>query len=431
MIIKGNSRAGARGLAAHLTNGEKNTSVTIADVRGTLAEDLLGAFQEMEDIASGSRCIKPLYHAQINPDPNESMTPDKWARSVAALEANLGLSPQHPRVIVMHQKHGREHAHVVWGRIDPETMRAWHDGKNYEKNERTSRQLEREFGHERVKGVFTREQFEIRPERTPERWEMQQGDRLHIDPRSIRETIREIKEHCDNGQSFAAALKDAGYSLAAGDRRSFVILDPAGGVHSLSRTLGIRATELKAYLADIDRDALPTVAAAREQLAKEAPTLTQPVIDRQREAYFESVAERKAERIAEQPAAAVVREIKHDVPQTVARAADKGAAVAVKGLEAAVGAVEGLVNGIESFLFGSTRGPAPARQAEPEPESAQKRFTRETHRQTPEEALQNADFMAKKDTYTLGVRPELVEAMRRKMEQARKREREDERERDR
>lgn len=432
MIIKGSARAGARGLAAHLSNGEKNSRVTVAEVRGTLAEDLLGAFQEIADIASGTRCKKPLYHAQINPDPTETMSPEKWARSIAVLEKNLGLSANHPRAVVFHEKHGREHAHVVWGRIDPETMKAWHDGRNYEKHELTSRQLEREFGHERVKGVFTRKEFEIRPARTPERWEMQQGDRLKADPRALRETIRTIKEHCDNGQSFAAALKGEGYILAAGDRRSFVILDPAGGVHSLSRTLDMRMPALKRYLADIDHAALPSVAAAREQLVREAPAITQPVIDRQREAYFASLAERQAERAAEQPAMQVVRAVQHEVPQTVARAADKGAGVAVKGMEAAAGAVEGLFSAIDNFLFGSTKGPQPA-PAEPAPVvgAEAKRFKREADLMRPEEALASADFQAKQATYTLGVRPELVEAMRRKMEAARKREREDERDRER
>ena len=35
----------------------------------------------------------------------------------------LGLSGQ-PRAVVFHVKHGREHCHVVWSRIDTEKMKA-------------------------------------------------------------------------------------------------------------------------------------------------------------------------------------------------------------------------------------------------------------------------------------------------------------------
>ena len=274
MIIKGKSRAGSLSLATHLLNEKDNEWVKVGEIRGALGEnDVYAAFQDMEDIASGTQCKKAFYHAKISPDPKEEMTPERWARSIEALEENLGLSPNHPRVVVFHEKYGREHVHVVWGRIDPETMRAWHDGLNYEKHEATSRQLEHEFNHERVRGAFNRAQDELRPERPPTEWEMQQGDRLKFDARDVRAEVRALQRQADNGQAFAAALDEAGYRLALGDRRGLVILDPAGGVHSLSRTLEGSPAEKRALLDSVPRDELQPVKLLQlaEREARAAP----------------------------------------------------------------------------------------------------------------------------------------------------------------
>ena len=64
---------------------------------------------------------------------------------------------------------------------------------------------------------------------------------------------------------------DAGYILARGDRRDFCIVDPAGDEHSLGKRLvGARAADVRAYMAEVDRGSLPSVAEARE-LARARP----------------------------------------------------------------------------------------------------------------------------------------------------------------
>ena len=79
MNIKGKSRAGGRELAKHLENAEKNETVKVLGVYGTVSHDLRGAFQEME--ATGFRysaCEKPLYDVKISPDPKEpALTPEQ------------------------------------------------------------------------------------------------------------------------------------------------------------------------------------------------------------------------------------------------------------------------------------------------------------------------------------------------------------------
>jgi Relaxase/Mobilisation nuclease domain len=45
------------------------------------------------------------------------------ATAAERAESALGLKDQ-PRAIIIHEKNGRRHAHVVWSRIDPEQMKA-------------------------------------------------------------------------------------------------------------------------------------------------------------------------------------------------------------------------------------------------------------------------------------------------------------------
>ena len=267
MIINGQSRYGAKSLATHLMNRAKNERIELLDVRGCLSTDLRGALVEMEESAETTRCLKPLYHANIDPARNVTMTPEQWDRSIDTLEEKLGLR-DHARAVVRHQKHGREHIHVVWNRIDLETMRAVRDSHNYRKHEEVSRQLEREFGHDRVQGAHIERAGQDRPERTMPKWQMQQGERLALDPRQVKVQIMELWQGSDSGRSFVAALNDHGFALAKGDRRDFVVVDQAGGVHSLGRCTGAKAAEVRQRMAEVDREALPTIAQAIEKARK-------------------------------------------------------------------------------------------------------------------------------------------------------------------
>jgi hypothetical protein len=268
VIVRGRSRGGAGNLARHLLRTDTNERVEILQTFGTGAQDLSGALKEMAALADGSRCKNPLYHASLAPAPGERLTPEQWEIAADRLGEEFGMSGN-ARAIVLHTKKGEQHAHVVYCRIDPESMTAAHDGHNYAKNEAVARDLERRFGLERVQGVFAeRERDSPRPERTPELWEMQQGRHTEIDPRDFRREARDLHSASDNGRAFAAALAERNVTLCRGDRRDFVLLDEAGGVHSLSRTLGLKAAEVRAFMADIERDGLPTVAQARAEIER-------------------------------------------------------------------------------------------------------------------------------------------------------------------
>jgi hypothetical protein len=264
VIISGGSRCNWRFFSKHLMKAEENERVHVAEVRGLTSDTVLEALREMDAVASGTRCKNFFYHANINPRYGESLTPEQWEQAADTLERNLGLTG-HARFVVEHEKDGRVHQHIVWCRIDPDTMTAVSDSFTARDHERTSRELEQAFGLEPVESVLTRDREKERPERRAKNWETFRGHDSGIDPGEVKEEVTALWNAADSGSAFAAALADHGYILCKGDRRDFCIVDPAGNEHSLARRIeGARAAAIRARMSDIDRDELPTVAEGRE-----------------------------------------------------------------------------------------------------------------------------------------------------------------------
>ena len=196
------------------------------------------------------------------------LTPEQRTEAIDALEEKLGLTG-HARVVVMHDKHDRQHIHVVWSRIDLDKMRSVSDSHNYRKHEEVSRDLERRFGHERVQGAHAERDGVERPDRTPSRAELRQEERTGIKGKDVKAEVTEIFRSSDNAGAFEAALADRGYMLAKGDRRDFVIVDRAGGIHSLARRIdGMKAAELRAFMGTLDPQTVLTIEQAKEAIAE-------------------------------------------------------------------------------------------------------------------------------------------------------------------
>ena len=103
MIIKGRSRSRPAELASHLSRVDTNERMEIIEVRGTVADDLLGSLREMAAIAAGTACKRPLYHASLSTRAHEKLTLEQWLCSVDELERRLGFVGQ-PRILVQHSK---------------------------------------------------------------------------------------------------------------------------------------------------------------------------------------------------------------------------------------------------------------------------------------------------------------------------------------
>lgn len=422
MIAKGNTHADCGKLAAYLVTGKDGEKAELHELRGFASDDIRKAFRTVAFLAEGTNCDKPLFHVQVRNPEGEALTREQWRQVAERIERINGLRDQ-PRAIAFHTdtKTGHEHMHVAWSRIDDEAMRARPLPFFKLRLKEVCRELEIELGLTQVRNE--RERPEIR---AAQRGEQAQAKRLGNDDRAIRGAIRDAWERADNGKAFVAALQEHGLLLCAGDRRDYVVMDERGGTHALGkRLLGVSAADTRKVLADLERDAMPSVLDGRatmhtRAMVREAET---PAI----------VTEAKAAAIEIthpplQPLVPTTRE----TAQVMQTAVTKTAPLAAKGLEHAADAVSGLVTGLGEFLFGGIGHSQPAPQeAAAVPlmgrkrvrsgrTAAQERERYLTNMASPAEMLHEGHIMATVKAQTMPVRPEIVDAMRRKMEQARR-----------
>lgn len=263
MIAKGTPHNNGAKLAAYLTTGKENEKATLWELRGFASEDIREAFRSVHVMAEAlPQLEQPFFHVQVRNPGGETLTREQWLQVANRIEAKLRLSGQ-PRAIAFHENTdtGHEHMHLAWSRIDQENLTARRLPFYKLRLKEVCRELEIELG-------LTRVTDERRgPVMAPLRYEHEQARRLGIDIHEIRASIRACWDQSDNGRSFGAALAEKGLILARGERRGFIVVDPAGGMHALGkRILGHSAEAVRARLSDIDRERLPTVEQARDQL---------------------------------------------------------------------------------------------------------------------------------------------------------------------
>jgi hypothetical protein len=187
---------------------------------------------------------------------------------------------------------------------------------------------------------------------------MRAAARSGIDPVAMKAELTDLWKSSDNGQAFAAALDERGYVLARGDRRDFCVVDSAGTAHSLARRLdGVKAAEVRAFMGDVDRDKLPSVAEARtEQRAYEFTA---------EQTHAAEFAGSFKEPAAEVPPPVPDRAIIPDRAEgfeaeaaDIAPAAEKGALMV---FDAVAGVADKLVDVVASLFDGGTPPPKPPR----------------------------------------------------------------------
>ena len=225
MVIKGKCRGNGSQLASYLLS-DKNDKAEILEITGTTApNDLNRSLVEMALSAISTKSQAGLYHAQINPDPKEpGLTKEAWLKSVDILAKELGLEGQR-RAIVLHEKDGRTHAHVVFERYQEGKGKRgqgilWDDEKNFSKHENASREIERELGHAR----------------TPQKSDVKQTqNKRNLD---VKKTLTDLwNKHTDPAQ-FTAEAQKLGFTVAQGeDRRPYKVIDPDGKSLDLTRQL--------------------------------------------------------------------------------------------------------------------------------------------------------------------------------------------------
>lgn len=266
MILKGNQRGNGGDLAIHLMNGYDNQRVEVAQVRGTVATDLMGAFAEFEAVAAGTRMMQPLYSLSINP--SAPLTRADYDEAIRTIEDRLGLTGQ-PRAVVFHVKDGREHCHVVWSRTDLTAMRAIPMAHDRRKLMDLSCELAEKFGLDLPPGLKAwAEKRKLAQDKLDATLaERAQQKETGITPEQRRAEITQAYEGADSAPAFRQALEQKGYLLARGDRRGLVVVDRFGNVHSLTLYLkGHKAKDVNARLAVLGPADLLGVDQAKEQM---------------------------------------------------------------------------------------------------------------------------------------------------------------------
>lgn len=267
MILKGSQRGGARALADHLLNDrydekdedgrQGNDHVSVEELRGFASFSLRGAMAEVHAIAKGTRCTQPVFSLSLNPPKDAAASVDDLRDAADRAEKALGLEGQ-PRALVIHEKEGRRHAHVVWSRIDPDELKAINLPFYKTRLKELSKQLYLDHGWvlpegHRENGWKSPLNFSLA--------EFQQAKRLDLDPREVKQQFLDAWQASDSLAAFRAALEERGYYLAQGDRRGFVAIDINGAVLSISRWTDAKAKEISGKLGSPDQ--LPDVETTR------------------------------------------------------------------------------------------------------------------------------------------------------------------------
>lgn len=261
MILKGSKRGGAVDLGKHLLKPE-NEHVEIHEIRGFVADDVVGAFKEAQAISRGTRCGKFLFSLSLSPPEAENVPIKAFEGAIDTIEAKLGLTGQ-PRVVVFHEKEGRRHAHCVWSRINADTMTAIDMPHFKLKLQDVARKLYLEHRWKMPDGLLD---SALRNPLNFDRKEWFQARRTRQDPRIIKAFFQQSWAASDSGKAFGQALEEKGYFLARGDRRAVVAVDVHGEVYAVARWANVKSKDVVNRMGGA-LTTLPSVDDARERIA--------------------------------------------------------------------------------------------------------------------------------------------------------------------
>jgi hypothetical protein len=254
MWIEGRRRGGASDLSKHLQK-EENESVAIREIEGfaftdCTAANLEAALKQMEATGYGKGDKRNLFHVILAPPYGVTLTPEERDFMIAYYIAHMGFQGLQ-YAVVEHWKKGKQHFHIAFNIIHPET------GKTHElkftklKEWRISRGLEEIFGHAPPTPSG----------KAPKTWQMQRGKRSGIDPRKMRKEITAIFHANKTTKEFIKALDKAGFTLTIGQRNRLVLVDKHGDTHGLMRMIeGKQLADLRRKFQGIEKQQYPSYA---------------------------------------------------------------------------------------------------------------------------------------------------------------------------
>lgn len=165
MVGKVSSGASFSGLAKYLTGGEERVAWT--EPRWMIGTDPQEVAREMEAAASlaGSRMEKPVYHISVSFGEADNPTREQMREAAERVLGELGLG-EHQALLVAHQDKEHPHLHIMVNRVHPDTGKAADVAFDYRQVEGVLREMEKEWGMQRVPGHHARDDGDPAPDRT-------------------------------------------------------------------------------------------------------------------------------------------------------------------------------------------------------------------------------------------------------------------------
>lgn len=278
MIPFASQRANGQDLAVHLMNEQDNDLVELIDLRGTVSNDVSGAFAEWDfQRKAYTNCDKFLYSLSINGDPKQApLTHGQYMEYLDDVERTFGLENQ-GRAIVRHIKNGREHYHAVYSRIDAENKRAIPISFDKVKLMRLTRDFAQRHDIELPKGYSNTEDRAQSSQLSL--YDKVQEQATGISKQERSDFVTDCWRRRDSPTSFVAELEEGGYILASG-RRPYVLVDRFGHINSLARLINdpaVRIKHVKAFLAEeYPKGSLPDAEDIKKRLNEgDVPTRTE------------------------------------------------------------------------------------------------------------------------------------------------------------
>lgn len=303
MIIVASQRGGATAHGKHILNTQENDHVSIYEVRGYMAGDVMGALKEDQAIARGTKCKQHLYAASFNPPDCETVNTDTFIQTIDGYEKHMKLIGQ-PRIIVFHEKEGRRHAHVSWSRIDRETMTAKQMSHYKTRSKDYARSVFLEHDWRMPEGLARNGRGN--PQNyTLEEW--QQAKRAGHNAKELKANIQDAWAMSDSKASFEQALKERGFYLARGDKAIHMAVTYDGHAISIARQIKKTKKEVVAKLGDPND--LRTIDQTKEQIAKDITSVIKRHMDTHERKATATAQKLANERLAMKNAQTKAREV--------------------------------------------------------------------------------------------------------------------------
>jgi hypothetical protein len=234
MIANGIPHNNGVKLAQYITTAKDGERAELWKLVGFASPDIKQAFRCVQVMADATKSEHPFIHVQVRLRDGEKLTRHQWEITAHRIMRINGLTGQ-PYAIAFHTDEltGDMHMHLAVSLIDAETMTAKRLPFYGLRMKRISRELEKEFGLEPV-----RNEREGPIKYAAKKDEQRQAQRLGVDKDAIRNTIRACHDRTQCGREFDNELANEGLILAlGGERRAYVVIDHAGGVHALGKRI--------------------------------------------------------------------------------------------------------------------------------------------------------------------------------------------------